>query len=171
MGYDERLLKSTCKGCKTSHLFRRQPGQRLPRQWTCGKCKGENIPATPPEWPEVPGSIFIVADHSRLLKLYPVPPEQSDEPWARPYGVRSVLYQASRAFGGCRYTCSARGVVYDESVFFDRCTDPANASDGPEAWECHILSGWSAGSSSCALFESVASLCQTDIERKFLSTY
>ena len=37
---------------------------------------------------------FLGADNTRLLKLFPVPPEQSNETWARQYGVRSVLYQS-----------------------------------------------------------------------------
>jgi hypothetical protein len=141
------------------------------RKWTCKTCGGENTIAPPPDWPEVPRSLFIGADNSRLLKLFPVPPEQGGETWARPYGVRSVLYQASRAFGGCRYSCSFRGKVYDETVYSDQCSNPDDPSYEPESWDCHILAGWSAGKASCALFDSISQLCQTDVEKKFLSTY
>ena len=170
MGYTERLLTSTCKGCKAKWLFRREPSARAFRSWKCGTCKGENIIA-PPTWPEVPRFLFVGADNSRLLKLYPVPPEQSNESWARPYGVRSVLYQASRALPGCTYNCRTRGEVYDETIYFDRCHDPNDQGFDPDEWDCHALSGWSAGQATCPLFDSLATLCQTDIERKFLSTY
>jgi hypothetical protein len=38
-------------------------------------------------------------------------------------------------------------------------------------WDCHVLAGWSAGKTSCPLFDALAGLCQTDSERKFLHTY
>jgi hypothetical protein len=64
------------------------------RKWVCGKCKGTNFVEPAPAWPEVPRTLFIGADNSRLLKLLPVPPERHNEAWVRPYGIRSVLYQA-----------------------------------------------------------------------------
>lgn len=172
MGYDERLIASSCKGCNSRWLWRRKPGDRpLKAWWTCQKCSGQNQFGALPEWPEIPRSIYVGANNSRLLKLYPVPPEQSDEAWARPYGVRSFIYQASRAFGGCRYSCASRGRIYDENIFSDRCTNPDDPSFEPESWDCHVLAGWSAGKSSCLLFDEISKLCQTDIECKFLGTY
>ena len=171
MGYDDRLLTSTCKGCGARWLFRRQPNANPFRKWVCDKCKGTNIVNAPPTWPEVPRTVFIGADNNRLLKLLPVPPERHNEPWARPYGVRSVLYQASRTLGGCSYSCSLRGTVYGENVYFDQCHDPNDQDFEPDERDCHVLAGWSAGQATCPLFDGLAALCQTDVERKFLSTY
>src|SRR5687767_12011229 len=132
MGYEERLIKSTCRGCDTVWLWRRGPADKPFRRWSCKKCGGANVVAPLPDWPEVPRSLYIGADNARLLKLFPVPPERANERWARPYGIRSVLYQASGSLGGCRYTCSPRGAVYDEAVYFDRCLDPNDPSYDPE---------------------------------------
>jgi hypothetical protein len=64
-----------------------------------------------------------------------------------------------------------RGEVYGENVYYDQCHDSQDESFDPVDRDCHVLAGWSAGQPTCLLFDAVASLCQTDVERKFLSTY
>jgi hypothetical protein len=72
-----------------------------------------------------------------------------------------------------------------QPVFRDRCVyidmpDPEelahlrgrfNEDDYAVETDCHPLSGWSTGLDTCPLWERVAKLCQTDIERRFLHHY
>ena len=170
MGYNHRIWSSTCGSCSKSFYWVYRNLETPQTRWKC-QCGVKNRIAALPEWPEVPRSLYIGADNTRLLKLFPVPPEQAQARWAQPYSVRSFLYQASRTLGGCNYSCKERGSVYDETVYSDTCGDPRSDEPNDPDWNCHILAGWSAGQTTCPLWERVASLCQTDVERKFLHNY
>ena len=142
---------------------------QMPKKWEC-KCGVTNVLRPLDPWPNVPREIYVGQDKSQLLKLYPVSPDHADAPWAQPFSVRSVVAQASRRFGGCAYRCSKRGEVMGEPVFDDHCHDPLDEY-GDSSANCHMLAGWSIGQDSCALWEDLAKLCQTDSERKFLHWY
>jgi very-short-patch-repair endonuclease len=142
----------------------------MSRNWKCD-CGWTNYFRPLPEWPEVPRSLYIGSDKNRLLKLYPVPPEEAGQAWAQPYAVRSFVHQASRGLGGCYYTCRERGKVFDELVFSDVCSDADDQDINAPAWNCHVLAGWSAGQATCRLWEHAKALCQNDTERNFMLTY
>jgi hypothetical protein len=113
--------------------------------------------------------LFIGADKVARLKVYATPPENSDARWAQPYSIRSFVAQASNRLGGCSFSCSARGAVMDEPVFWDRCLIwPSEDAPRADETDCHIVSGWSTGQTTCPLWERIAALCQTDHERRFL---
>lgn len=58
----------------------------------------------------------------------------------------------------------------DEPAYSDVCYEPeARWGDAEEL--CHITSGWTLGSDTRPLWESIKLLCQTDSERKFLYQY
>lgn len=154
MGYHHHIWKGTCGACKkTSAWVLRGPG-KIPRSWKC-QCGSTNYFRALPDWPDLPGSLYIGWDNKRLLKLYPVPPERSDEQWAQPYSVRSFVHQASRSLHGCSYFCQERGRVFAETVFTDMCSDPEDEDLYAPSWNCHILAGWSAGQSTCPLWEHI----------------
>ena len=115
--------------------------------------------------------LYIGPEKFARLKVYPLPPEPLDQKWAQPYSVRSFVYQASQKLGGCSYSCGVRGTVMDETVFTDRCWDPAADQYDPEVWDCHLVGGWTTGQVSCPLWERIAKLCQTETEQKFLHRY
>ena len=60
----------------------------------------------------------------------------------------------------------------DEAVFSDRCC-PTEQADNvwAEHSECHIAGGWTNGQATCPLWSRIATLCQTDSERRFLHMY
>jgi hypothetical protein len=147
----------------------RGPG-KLTRKWKC-ECGWINYFHPLSEWPEVPRSLYIGWDNNKLMKLYPVPPEEAGQSWAQPYSVRSFVHQTSRGLGGCHYTCRERGKVFDELVFYDICSDTDDEDINAPAWNCHVLAGWSAGQPTCRLWEHVKALCQNDTERNFMQTY
>jgi hypothetical protein len=97
----------------------------MPKRWEC-KCGMTNLLRPLDPWPNVPREIYAGQDKNQLLKLYPVPPDYPDAPWAQPFSVRSFVSQAARRFGGCGYWCSKRGEVMGQPVFEDRCSDPAD---------------------------------------------
>jgi hypothetical protein len=129
-----------------------------------------NVLAPLSEWPDVPREIYAGHDKNHLLKLYPLSPERSSEPWAQPYSIRSFVAQASWQLGGCGYHCTKRGEVMGQAVFSDLCHD-SQATEWEEAHNCHMLAGWSVGEASCLLWQHVAKLCQTETEVRFLYSY
>ena len=173
MGYQHRLWKSTCGGCKTKYIFNRghRPKAAPRGQWTCPECNGVNKTGLLSDWPEVPRTLFLGHDHNRLLKAYPFSPESAHEQWAEPFSVRSFVDQASGRLGGCRYSCNKRGDVYGETVYSDVCADPRDEWGDDNGHECHVLAGWSAGEASCPLGDKILELCQTDPEQKFIRHY
>jgi len=53
----------------------------------------------------------------------------------------------------------------DEIDFSDHCREPddLNYLDTPRS-RCHLLAGWTIGQETCALWERLSTLCQTDTE-------
>lgn len=170
MGYHHRIWKGTCGHCKkTTAWTLRGPG-KVPRNWKC-QCGYINYFRSLPDWPELPRSLYIGWDNRKLLKLYPTPPERSEEKWAQPYSVRSFVYQASSTFHGCDYYCRERGRVFDDAVFSDLCSSPDDDDPQGPSWNCHILAGWAAGQPTCPLWDHIKALCQTKTEHDFLYMY
>jgi ribosomal protein S27AE len=163
MGYLQKVGKASCGNCGSSVYW---SGNSRPSEWDCGKCQHTNKLKRLPAWPNVPSELYVGYDKSKLLKLYPVPPEHSGAPWAQPFSVRSFVGQASLRFGGCAYSTWKRGDVMGKAVYGDACD-----SGIYRGRDCHMLAGWSLGEPSCALWESVAALCQTEPERRFLRWY
>jgi hypothetical protein len=129
-----------------------------------------NVLGKVPEWPNVPRTLYIGHEKHQQMKLYPVPPDKPNEPWAQPYSIRSFVSQASSRLGGCLYWSSAGGSVMGESVFVDRCADAITGDfTGPDP--CDFLAGFTIGREKCPLWEKVATLCQTETETKFLHWY
>jgi hypothetical protein len=59
-----------------------------------------------------------------------------------------------------------------QSVFEDVCCTPEESGQSwKSTWPCHITAGWTNGESSCALWERIANLCQSDSEKQFLYRY
>ncbi len=170
MAYHERLWKFACGKCKKATGLISRGSGKTSQSWKC-ECGTRNYFRSLPEWPNVPRSLYVGWDRSKLLKLYPVPPEETKASWPAPYSVRSFVFQASRTFGGCDYTCREKGKVFDETVFEDTCSDPRDDSYYKGEWNCHILAGWSAGQNTCPLWETVKGLCQNETERNFLQMY
>lgn len=170
MGYHHRIWKGSCGICKKQSAWTLRGTGKPSRSWKC-ECGCINHFRALADWPEVPRSLYIGWDNKKLLKLYPLPPEESDQSWAQPYSVRSVVHQMSRGLGGCHYTCRQHGMVFDEYVFSDSCCDADDEGPFSPRWNCHILSGWSAGQSTCPLWEHMKELCQSETERMFLQTY
>ena len=171
MGYEHRALKAECRHCKRQVAWSWKPPAETPNNWLCG-CGFRNYLKPPPKWPELPLTLYVGHDRHKRLRLHPTPPELSDATWAQPYSIRSFIYQASRELGGCHYNCRLRGVVMDEAVFSDRCC-PTEQADNvwAEHSECHIAGGWTNGQATCPLWSRIATLCQTDSERRFLHMY
>jgi len=170
MGYEHRARKATCGKCKRQVAWFWKGPKTASNKWVC-ECGATNYLKPLPKWPEVPRTLYIGPDKLTRFKVYPLPPECPEEEWAQPYSVRSFVYQASRKFGGCSYSCQPRGTVMDETVFTDTCYDPNVDNYEPNSWDCHMVNGWTTGQESCPLWERVAKLCQTDTERKFLHRY
>jgi hypothetical protein len=126
-----------------------------------------NVLGKLPEWPDLPRTLYIGHEKDQQVKLYPVPPDRSNEAWAQPYSIRSFVSQASSRLGGCSYWSSARGSVMGEPVFLDQCGDAI--SSGFET--CHFVAGFTIGRGTCPLWEKVSTLCQTEMETRFLHWY
>src|SRR5437660_12808837 len=108
MGYAHRILKYTCPQCRTDWKIEPQRlDDTLSYKYTCDKCGALNRLIALAAWPDVERTVYLGHDNLKLLKVHPVAPGTQNEPWAAPYSVRSFLYQASRHFGGCYYTCRA----------------------------------------------------------------
>ena len=131
------------------------------------------------KWPKpnLPQVLFIGHERNRQLEIFPVPVESGKTPGAFPYSTRSFTVQAARQLGGCAYSSVHRGDSLGEQVFNDTCWDADDRSEydyrdeGPATWRCHLLSGWTQGQESCALWDRIGTLCQTEGERKFLHQY
>ncbi len=172
MGYEHRAWNMKCGYCGANMVWFWKDSRNVSREWTC-KCGAVNFLKTMPEWPEVPRSLYIGLDKYARFKVYPIPPDRQSTDnlqWAKPYSVRSFMYQASRKFGQCWYMCNVKGMVMDEVVFSDHCFASGDDWD-QEWWECHMASGWMTGQDTCTLWEHIQKLCQTDTERNFLHRY
>ncbi len=174
MGYQHRARKATCGNCKKQVAWFWTGDKTISNKWACD-CGATNYLKELPDWPEIPRVLYIGPEKFQRFKVYPIPLGTANEEWAQPYSIRSFVYQASRAFGGCSYQCEKRGVVMDEIVFTDRCyeqvSDDWYSSEPPDSWDCHMVGGWITGQETCPLWEQIAKLCQTDTERKFLHRY
>jgi len=171
MSYRHRARKVTCPKCSKQVAWFWDRESKITNTWTC-KCGATNYMKPMPEWPNVPRTLYIGPEKFARFKVYPIPPECPNEPWAQPYSVRSFVFQASRQFGKCYYECSLRGQVMDESVYSDLCCDRQGRDDDcGEPEQCHLVAGWTTGKDTCPLWEEVLRLCQTDTERKFLHRY
>jgi len=171
MGYEHRALRAACGHCGKQVAWSWKLPTKAPVSWRC-ECEYRNVLKPPPKWPDLPLTIYMGYEQHKRLKLHPLPPDAAEEKWVQPYSIRSFLYQASRALGGCYYTCRDRGMVMDERVFSDRCIPSEEAENmHAEDSECHIASGWTNGETSCPLWSRIAALCQTDSERRFLHKY
>lgn len=179
MGYGHRALKATCAKCERMVAWSLKAESRIPRAWNC-QCGVRNYLKEQPKYPDLPLTLYIGHERNRRLRLHPVPPDVQDADWAQPYSIRSFLYQASRALGGCHYNCRERGIVMGQKVFADYCcpfdelsssVPPDDVWDEPTECECHIAGGWIHGEERCLLWDHMAQLCQTDAERRFLHRY
>src|SRR5689334_20415320 len=121
MAYNHRVVRAICGHCGKPGIWRLAPSDQIRRKLPCS-CNAIINTRAVPKWPAVPRSIYIGPDRSKLLKLYPVPPDAKIE--IPPYSVRSFVYQTSRELGGCYYEVRERGHVYGDAVFYDLCSDP-----------------------------------------------
>lgn len=169
MGYDHWACKARCGGCGSvvGWFPRRGKEPNLPRPWICSKCRARNFLGRAPEWPNLPPTLYIGHDRLHQMKLYPFLPDQA---WIQPYSIRSFVAQASGHLGGCNYTTARRGTVMNEPVFSDLCYDP-RADGFVDSHSCHFVAGFTISQPSCPLWERVATLCQTEMEKRFLRWY
>lgn len=170
MGYHHHIWKGTCGACKkTSAWVLRGPG-KIPRSWKC-QCGSTNYFRALPDWPDLPGSLYIGWDNKRLLKLYPVPPERSDEQWAQPYSVRSFVHQASRSLHGCSYFCQERGRVFAETYSLTCAPTLRTRTYTPLPGTATSLLDGPLGSRLVPFGNTLKALCQNDTEGNFLHAY
>jgi len=169
MGYDHWACKARCGKCGSVVGWFPPRGKepKLPRPWSCSKCHSLNFLGRLPEWPNIPPTLYIGHDMQRQVKLYPFLPDQA---WMQPYSVRSFVAQASRQLGGCSYETTREGSVMGEPVFRDICFDPKK-SFVPDTHSCHFVAGFTISQPGCPLWDRVAALCQTEIEKRFLRWY
>ena len=106
----------------------------------------------------MPQYLWLGPDKHTRFKLYATPPEHGNEPWALPYSIRSFVAQASAAYPGCRFQTSARGEVMGETVFEDTCAHVVEADGRDEVSPCHMVMGWTTGTTDCAVWSAVAAL-------------
>jgi hypothetical protein len=173
MAYFHRFYITQCGSCATRWLHTRESwgGESLlPISFVCNKCDHRNTTTSAVPVPDVPRLLYCGHEKHRQLEIYPFPINQIGKPWAQPFSVRSFIYQASRQLGGCNYDCSEPRHVLGEPAYSDSCFD-ANEDWEPEQHGCHILSGWTRGQESCALWELIQQYCQTESEKKFLRQY
>jgi hypothetical protein len=173
MGYHHRARAVTCSKCSQRLAWFREGATTLPERWKC-QCGTIHDLEPPPKWPEVPRALYIGPNKIARFKVYPFPPEYSQEDWAQPFSIRSFIYQASQKFGGCYYRPGRRGTVMDEPVFTDNCYDSLHEADYEEyatPHDCHLVGGWTTGQDTCQLWEKIMGLCQTEPERLFLKRY
>ncbi len=173
MSYENHALTATCPKCQRQVGWFWKPDEKYkaPSSWLC-TCSYRNYIAPPRRWPDIPRTLYLGHEQNRHLRLYPVPPDRSTPEWVQPYSIRSFLFQASEALGGCSYSGKYRGSVMDEPVFADVCCAPEDTDQTwKNTWDCHLTAGWTNGQSTCPLWENIAKLCQTESERKFLHRY
>ena len=174
MGYEHRTMRAVCPQCQTRYIWSWKGEKKPPSQWICNNCDYRNFLKSPPRWPSLPIQLSLGHEKNRRLRVHPVRPN-SDDDWNQPYSIRSFLSQASDSLRGCIYSCSTRGTVMGEKVYHDSCYSDDDVGDDwtyrPTTWECHIAAGWTNGQVSCALWDKIANLCQTDTERNFLHQY
>ena len=170
MGYNHRARKVTCPNCKKQVAWFFDKPAKVPTVWVCD-CGRRNGIKAPPDWPNVPRTLYIGPDKFARFKVYPLPPECPNEDWAKPYSVRSFVHQASIQFGKCHYSCCQRGQVMGELVFTDECHHGDPHDEWVDREQCHLVAGWTTGQTTCPLWQEIEKLCQTDTERKFLHRY
>src|SRR5439155_6424800 len=173
MGYQHRVYTFNCGECSAPVLVHPRSWQAeslLPRKSDCPRCGGRNFFRSTDPMPNLPSLLYIGHDKHRQVELYPSPPGSHAPDGMFPYSTRSFIYQVARQLGGCAYGCSPRGDSMGEPVFKDWCAEPVEGYWG-DGWACHILAGWTKGQQTCLLWEEVATLCQTETERKFLYQY
>jgi hypothetical protein len=131
VGYEHRVLKSTCPNCKSTcaWTWQRSP-KKMRESWVCDKCDVTNFLGKVPEWPNVPRTLYLGHDRSHQVKIHPVPPSSPTTSWAQPYSIRSFVLQASSRIGGCQlYWCVEQGTVMGEPVFQDFCGETGEFHD------------------------------------------
>src|SRR5687767_12546152 len=89
MGYQHRLFKVTCPKCRRTATYNCARLGNVPRTWKC-ECLWTHHLRPLPDWPDVPRLLHAGWDKNRLLRLYPVPPEESKQAWPLTFSVRSV---------------------------------------------------------------------------------
>lgn len=156
MGFHHRILKAACGSCKSTVLWNVRPEHRLPVSWKC-EYGVRNYLASIPEWPDLPRPMYIGAQKHRQFKVYPMPPESPNVQWALPYSIRSFVAQASRNLGGCDYNNTRRGIVMGEDAYEDYCYEEPRDIDS-ESHNCHLVGGWTAGETTCPLWERISRL-------------
>lgn len=174
MGYHHKAVFAVCGHCKSKSLWSGTVRQKFPARYDCS-CGYTNHLSDYERWPNVPRTLYFGHEKNRQMKLYPVPPECPDEPWALPFSIRSFVYQASRFLGGCHYVTAKQGTVMGEDAFTDRCVPP----EGADRWNweldywpsCHMVAGWTVGAATCSLWEKLRTFCQNETEQRFLHTY
>jgi hypothetical protein len=131
-----------------------------------------NYLRAPPEWPDLPRTLYVGHEKNKRLRVHPLPPDTQSRDWAQPYSIRSFIYQAGRSLGCCEYRCTTRGTVMDQKVFSDLCYPVSEEwADEEPISECHMACGWIHGETTCPLWERVGPLCQTEPEKRFLHRY
>jgi hypothetical protein len=177
VGYQHYVYTYTCANCGREWLvnFENWNACTLSATGDCSECHATNTFRHQSIQPSLPAVLYIGYDKNRQLELFPVPPD-AHSPGYFPYSTRSFIHQASREFvhqvrdwSGCAYDCYPRGETLGEPVFNDVCNDMDQP--GFNGRKCHMLSGWTRGENACSLFHAIASLCQTDVEKKFLHQY
>ena len=138
MGYEHRACKAVCGSCGQGVWWSWEGARKSPTEWKCTDCDSRNVLRRPPQWPHVPDALYIGHDKQRQMKVYPVPPDDAEGTYARPYSTRSFMSQASKRLGGCAYWTRVTGTVMGQPVFSDRCGD-ASEENGHE---CHMLAGF-----------------------------
>lgn len=178
MGYNGRLFKAACgRECGREVIWTLKAGTRLPKEWTCNKCGSINRLSRRDPRPNIPPYVWIGHEHNRQMKLcaqwMPTDDSEIQPHWVPPYSIRAFVLQASRHFSSCGFQTIWQGESMGEPIFSDICSDLC--PDGAELREyqhpCHMVSGFVRGENSCALWEDVSSLCQTESERRFLRVY
>jgi hypothetical protein len=168
MAYRQYVYKYTCGNC---HSVRWRSGEMRPSfSSTCNGCNAHNELRQLPQYPDVPLSLYLGAENSNVLRVYPVPPEQQDAEWADPYSVRSFVYQAAQHYQQCSYSCDSSGTLYGQPIFKDTC-HAATDSLGDNPTRCSIMTGWSSGGPDCGTWHKIKALCQTAPEQRFLQDY
>lgn len=177
MGYQHKIYAFNCGECGTRWILSWNdwdPKTTPPQKHKCKNCRAENFFSSSELHPNVPSVLYVGHEKNRQVELFPALPESPKEFGMFPYSTRSFLKQVSTQLSGCAYQYRHRGDTLGEPVFTDSCWD-RTADDNAYSWDegpplksCHILSGWIKGQDTCALWESIAALCQTDQERAFL---
>jgi hypothetical protein len=168
VGYYDFICSASCGKCHTEYFWTRCTPD-TPRSLNCKKCWAQNTFTPPEPWPSVPRDIYIGHDCYHQLRLLAIPLQTPNTQWVPPYSTRSFITQVAQQVRGCTYSIEFAGEIMGEPEFIDLCTDDHCPYAGPSP--CHMLAGWTKDAITCALWEQIAALCQTEDERKFLHAY